>query len=104
MFETVKWAFSRRRRIKQMCYDVWGQCKAKNKMWKNMTRAEKREVKTAAADIIDMRDYLDDVYEFIRGVGDCAVRKNPRKITDAKLRLKGVINCVNDIEIKDLIN
>ena len=40
----------------------------------------------------------------IRGVDDCAVRKNPRKITDAKLRLKGVINCVNDIEIKDLIN
>ena len=37
-----------------------------------MTRAEKREVKTAAADIIDMRDYLDDVYEFIRGVGECA--------------------------------
>lgn len=104
MFETVKWAFSRRRRIKQMCYDVWGWCKAKNKMWKNMTRVEKREVKIAAADIIDMRDYLDDVYEFIRGVGDCAVRKNPRKITDAKLRLKGVINCVNDIEIKDLIN
>lgn len=69
-----------------------------------MTRAEKREVKTAAADIVDMRDYLDDCYEFIRGVGDCAVRKNPRKITDVKLRLKGVINCINDIDIKDLIN
>lgn len=69
-----------------------------------MTRAEKREVKAAAADIIDMRDYLDDVCEFIRGVDDYAVRKNSRKITDAKLRLKGVINCINDIEIKDLIN
>lgn len=103
MFETVKWAFSRRRRIKQMCYDVWGWCKAKNKFWKNMTRAEKREVKIAAADIVDMCDYLDDCYEFIRGVGDCAVRKNP-KITDAKLRLKGVINCINKIDIKDLIN
>ena len=64
----------------------------------------KREVKIAAADIIDMRDYLNDCYEFIRGVGDCAVRKNPRKITDAKLRLKGVINCINNIDIKDLIN
>ena len=69
-----------------------------------MTRAEKREVKAAAADIIDMRDYFDDVCEFIRGVEDYAVRKNSRKITDAKLRLKGVINCINDIEIKDLIN
>ena len=69
-----------------------------------MTRVEKHEVKAAAADIIDMRDYLDDVCEFIRGVDDYAVRKNSRKITDAKLRLKGVINCINDIEIKDLIN
>ena len=69
-----------------------------------MTSAEKREVKAAAADIIDMRDYLDDVCEFIRGVDDYAVRKNSRKITNAKLRLKGVINCINDIEIKDLIN
>lgn len=69
-----------------------------------MIRAEKREVKAVAADIIDMRDYLDDVCEFIRGVDDYAVRKNSRKITDAKLRLKGVINCINDIEIKDLIN
>ena len=104
MFENVKWFCSRRRRISHLCYDVWGWCKAKNKMWKNMTRAEKREVKAAATDIVDMRDYLNDCYEFIRDVGDCTVRKNPRKITDAKLRLKGVINCINDIDIKDLIN
>ena len=104
MFENVKWICSRCRRINHLCYDVWGWCKAKNKFWKKMTRAEKREVKTAAADIIDMRDYLNDCYEFIRGVGDCAVRKNPRKIIDAKLRLKGVINCINNIDIKDLIN
>lgn len=103
MFETVKQAFSRRRRIRNLCYDVWGWCRVKDKAWKDMTRAEKRKVKTAAADIIDMRDYLDDCYEFIRVVGYCTVRKSHRKITDAKLRLKSAIKCIDSIDIKDLI-
>ena len=45
MFENVKWICFRRRRIKHLCYDVWGWCKAKNKFWKKMTRVENAKSK-----------------------------------------------------------
>ena len=45
MLETVKWAFSRRIRIRHLCYDTWGWCKAKNKMWKKKRDLQKEMYK-----------------------------------------------------------
>jgi len=102
MFERITRYFKRRAKIRNELWNCWGWCEAKDNWWKKLSRDEKAEVKRAASDIVDMREYLDDVYDFVRMVGESSTR-NSAKITNIKLKLKSAINFANELKLKELL-